>query len=183
MNLQRRQPRDADHPSRWPTRMRCLRRSGAVWLRGPPSPQPRRPLGLLHPSRRGSSPERDKTMTMDHDIATSDFAALKLRKARPYLRESPTPTKTRKETGRGLLPPLSPGFRNANASPTGALSPTSGQVAPPQPSAGRSLGLFVGSIRNPNRRRSIDSKYALDAGAVSRLSFQLWISNPRIRTS
>ena len=31
--------------------------------------------------------------------------------------------------------------------------------------------------------RAIDSKYALDAGAASRLSFQQWISNPRIRTS
>ena len=32
-----------------------------------------------------------------------------------------------------------------------------------------------GSIRNPNRRSSIDSKYALDARAVSRLSFErLW---------
>src|ERR1700722_11006438 len=58
--------------------MRCLRRSSAVRLRGPPFPQPRRPLGLLRPSRHGSSPERDKTMTMDHDTATSDFAALKL---------------------------------------------------------------------------------------------------------
>src|ERR1700733_3813213 len=74
-----RRPSAADHPSRWPTRMRCLRRPSAVRLRGPPFPQPRRPLGLLRPSRLGSSPERDKTMTMDHDIATSDFAALNLR--------------------------------------------------------------------------------------------------------
>ena len=37
-------------------------------------------------------------------------------------------------------------------------------------------------FRNPNRRSSIDSKYALDARAVSRLSFEPWMSNPRIRT-
>ncbi len=46
----------------------------------------------------------------------------------------------------------------------------------------RFRGLSVGSIRNPNRRSSIDSKYALDARAVSRLSFEPWMSNPRIRT-
>ena len=34
-----------------------------------------------------------------------------------------------------------------------------------------------------NRRSSIDSKYALDARAVSRLSFEPWTSKPRIRTS
>jgi hypothetical protein len=79
MNLHRRQRRRRRPSSRWPTRMRCLRRPSAVRLRGPPFPQPRRPLGLLRPSRLGSSPERDKTMTMDHDIATSDFAALNLR--------------------------------------------------------------------------------------------------------
>ena len=39
-----------------------------------------------------------------------------------------------------------------------------------------------GSIRNPNRRSSIDSKYALDARAISRLSFELWTSKPRIPT-
>jgi predicted DNA-binding WGR domain protein len=50
--------------------------------------------------------------------------------------------------------------------------PTYGQVAAPLPSAERFRGLSVGSIRNPNRRRSIDSKYALDARAVSRLSFE-----------
>ena len=33
-----------------------------------------------------------------------------------------------------------------------------------------------------NRRSSIDSKYALDARAVSRLSFEPWMNNPRIRT-
>jgi hypothetical protein len=52
-------------------------------------------------------------------------------------------------------------------------------------SAGTALrfrGLSVGSIRNPNRRSSIDSKYALDARAVSRLTFEPWMSNPRIRT-
>jgi hypothetical protein len=59
----------------------------------------------------------------------------------------------------------------------------SGQFARRSPSAGRFRGLSVGSIRNPNRRSSIDSKYALDARAVSRLSFQLWTSKPRIRTS
>jgi Na+/serine symporter len=63
------------------------------------------------------------------------------------------------------------------------LSPTSGQVAVPQRSAERFRSLSVELIRNPNRRRSIDSKYALDARAVSRLSFELWTSKPRIRTS
>ena len=63
------------------------------------------------------------------------------------------------------------------------LSPTFGQAGAPQPSAERFRGLSVGSIRNPNRRSSIDSKYALDARAVSRLSFELWTSKPRIRTS
>lgn len=63
------------------------------------------------------------------------------------------------------------------------LSAHPGQVAAPQSSAGRFRSLPVGSIRNPNRRRSIDSKYALDGCAVSRLSFQLWTSKPRIWTS
>jgi predicted DNA-binding WGR domain protein len=45
-------------------------------------------------------------------------------------------------------------------------------VTAPQPWAERFRDLSVRSIRNPNRRRSIDSKYALDARAVSRLSFQ-----------
>ena len=61
--------------------------------------------------------------------------------------------------------------------------PRRGKVAAPQPSAERFRGLSVGSIRNPNRRRSIASKYALDARAVSRLSFELWTSKPRIPTS
>ena len=64
-----------------------------------------------------------------------------------------------------------------------SLSPTSGQVAAPQPSAEPFRGLSVGSIRNPKWRSSIDSKYALDARAVSRLNFELWTSKPRIRTS
>jgi hypothetical protein len=60
--------------------------------------------------------------------------------------------------------------------------PRSSKLARRSPSAGRFRGLSVGSIRNPNRRSSIDSKYALDARAVSRLSFEPWMSNPRIRT-
>ena len=45
-------------------------------------------------------------------------------------------------------------------------------------------GLSVGSIRNPNRAQvKLIQKYALDARAVSRLSFELWTSKPRIRTS
>ena len=61
--------------------------------------------------------------------------------------------------------------------------PTSGHVAAPRPSVERFHGLSVETIRNQNRRSSIDSKYALDARAVSRLSFELWMSKPRIRTS
>jgi hypothetical protein len=60
--------------------------------------------------------------------------------------------------------------------------PRSSKLARRSPSAGRFRGLSVGSIRNPNRRSSIDSKYALDARAVSRLSFEPWMSNRRIRT-
>ena len=87
--------------------MRCLRRSSAVRLRGSPFPQPRGPLGLLRPSRHGSSPERDKTMIMDHDIATNDFAALKLSGRRVLTSaRSPTPTKISRGDGQG--PPASP---------------------------------------------------------------------------
>jgi hypothetical protein len=60
--------------------------------------------------------------------------------------------------------------------------PRSSKLARRSPSAGRFRCLSVGSIRNPNRRSSIDSKYALDGRAVSRLSFEPWMSNPRIRT-
>ena len=102
--------------------MRCLRRSSAVRLRGSPSPQPRRPLGRLHPSRHGSSPERDKSMIMDHDIAMDDCAALKLREGASLLPQEPDSMKISEGTGKGLPPPLSPGFRNANASPTGATA-------------------------------------------------------------
>src|SRR3984885_4662951 len=101
-----RRPSAADHPSRWPTRMRCLRRSSAVRLRGPPFPQPRRPLGLLRPSRHGSSPERDKTMTMDHDTATSDFAALKLTEGVSLQLQEPDSHEDQRGAGRGLLPPV-----------------------------------------------------------------------------
>ena len=66
-------PCDADHPSRWPTGMRYLRRSVAVRLRGSRLKQPRGTLGLLRPSRRGSSLKRDNAMIMDHDIARDDY--------------------------------------------------------------------------------------------------------------
>jgi hypothetical protein len=49
--------------------------------------------------------------------------------------------------------------------------------------ADRFRGLFpFVSIRNPYRRRSIDSEYALDARAVSGVSFQPWSRKPTIRT-
>ena len=86
--------------------MRCLRRSSAVRLRGPPFPQPRRPLGLLRPSRHGSSPERDKTMTMDHDTATSDFAALKLTEGASLPLQEPDSHEDQGGDGQG--PPASP---------------------------------------------------------------------------
>ena len=86
--------------------MRCLRRSSAVRLRGPPFPQPRRPLGLLRPSRHGSSPERDKTMTMDHDTATSDFAALKLTEGASLPLQEPDSHEDQRGDGQG--PPASP---------------------------------------------------------------------------
>ena len=98
--------------------MRCLRRSSAVRLRGSPFPQPRRPLGLLRPSRRGSSPERDKSMIMDHDIATDDFAALKLREGASLLPQEPTPTK------------ISEGRAGASCLP---CRPASATRTPPQP--------------------------------------------------
>ena len=94
------------HPSRWPTRMRCLRRSGAVRLRGSPFTQPLRPLGLLRPSRRGSSPERDRTMTMDQDIATSDFAALKRREGASLPPREPESHEDQRRDGQGS--PASP---------------------------------------------------------------------------
>jgi hypothetical protein len=102
--------------------MRSLWRSSAVWLRGSPVRQPRRPLGLLRPSRHGSSPERDNNMIIDHDIARNDCAHSNSGKAHPYLCRSPTPTKISQRTGGGLPPPRTPGFRNANASPTGAMA-------------------------------------------------------------
>ena len=52
------------------------------------------------------------------------------------------------------------------------LSPTSGQAAALAPSAERFHGLSVGSIRKLNRRRLIDSKYALDVRSVSRLKLR-----------
>jgi len=260
--------------------MRCLRRSSAVRLRGSPFPQPRGPLGLLRPSRRGSSPERDTTMKMDQDIAMDDCAALKLRESASLLPQEPEshedqrgdgqgpsaspvawlPQRDAAPTGRRLHPegarwrsedlppnkrlcrwsPWRDFHRHAKggrdlpladeqfrdrcvARPTArrpargirrrihgrALCrrgsnrrnythihcfdntlqfinvfsrPRSSTLARRSPSAGRFRGLSVGSIRNPNRRRSFDSKYALDARAVSRLSFEPWMSNPRIRT-
>jgi hypothetical protein len=45
----------------------------------------------------------------------------------------------------------------------------------------RRAATFGRALSRPVGR--IDSKYALDAGAVSRLSFEPWTSRPRIRTS
>jgi hypothetical protein len=61
-------------------------------------------------------------MKMDQDIAMDDCAALKLRKGASLLPQEPDSTKISEGTGKGLPPPLSPGFRNANASPTGATA-------------------------------------------------------------
>jgi hypothetical protein len=86
--------------------MRSLWRSGAVWLRGSPVRQPRRPLGLLRPSRHGSSPERDNNMIMDHDIARNDCAALELREGASLPLQEPDSHEDQPEDGRG--PPASP---------------------------------------------------------------------------
>src|SRR5580704_4044008 len=91
--------------------MRCLQRSSAVRLRSSPFRKPRGPLGLLRPSRRGSSPERDTTMKMDQDIAMDDCAALKLRKGASLLPQEPDSMKISEGTGKGLPPPLSPRSR------------------------------------------------------------------------
>ena len=120
--------------------MRCLRRSSAVRLRGSPFPQPRGPLGLLRPSRRGSSPERDKTMNMDHDIAMDDCAALKLRKARPYFPKSPNSHEDQRGDGQG--PPRLP-CRPASATRT---SPQPARRLHPEGARRRSEDL------PPNRR-------------------------------
>ena len=61
-------------------------------------------------------------MTMDHDIATSDFAALNLREGVSLPLQEPDSHEDQRGDGQGLPPPLSPGFRNANASPTGAAA-------------------------------------------------------------
>ena len=63
-------------------------------------------------------------MKMDQDIAMDDCAALKLRKGASLLPQEPDSTKISEGTGKGLPPPLSPGFRNANASTTGATGYT-----------------------------------------------------------
>src|SRR3984957_16195342 len=102
--------------------MRGLRCSSVVRLRGSPFPQPRGPLGLLRPSRRGSSPERDKSMIMDHDIAMDDCAALKLRESASLLPQEPDSHEDQRGNGQGPPASPSPGFRNANASPTGATA-------------------------------------------------------------
>jgi hypothetical protein len=86
--------------------MRCLQRSSAVRLRGSPFPQPRGPLGLLRPSRHGSSLERDKSMIMDHDIAMDDCAALKLRESASLLPQDPDSHEDQR--GDGQRPPASP---------------------------------------------------------------------------
>jgi hypothetical protein len=89
--------------------MRSLWRSSAVWLRGSPVRQPRRPLGLLRPSRHGSSPERDNNMIMDHDIARNDCAALELREGASLPLQEPDSHEDQPEDGRG--PPASPDAR------------------------------------------------------------------------
>ena len=61
-------------------------------------------------------------MIMDHDIARNDCAALELREGASLPPQEPDSTKISQRTGRGLPPPRSPGFRNANASPTGAMA-------------------------------------------------------------
>jgi hypothetical protein len=63
-------------------------------------------------------------MTMDHDTAMDDCAALKLRESASLLPQEPDSHEDQRGDGQGLLPPLSPGFRIANASPTGvAVTP------------------------------------------------------------
>jgi hypothetical protein len=86
--------------------MRCLRCPSAVRLRGSPFPQPRRPLGLLRPSRRGSTPERDKSIIMDHDIAMDDCTALKPRESASLLPQEPNSREDQRGDGQG--PPASP---------------------------------------------------------------------------
>jgi hypothetical protein len=86
--------------------MRCLRRSGAVRLRGSPFPQPRGPLALLRPSRRGSSPQRDKSMIMDHHIAMDDCAELKLSESASLMPQEPDSHEDQRGDGQG--PPASP---------------------------------------------------------------------------
>jgi hypothetical protein len=65
-----------------------------------------RAVGLLRPSRRGSSPERDKSMIMDHDIARDDCAALKLRESASLLPQEPDSHEDQRGNGQG--PPASP---------------------------------------------------------------------------
>src|ERR1700722_7881047 len=81
--------------------MRGLRCSSVVRLLGLPFPQPRGPLGLLRPSRRGSSPERDNTMIMDHDIARNDCAALELREGASLPPQEPDSHEDQPEDGQG----------------------------------------------------------------------------------
>jgi hypothetical protein len=61
-------------------------------------------------------------MIMDHDIAMDDRAALKLREGASLPPQEPDSHEDQRRDRQGLLPPLSPGFRDANASPTGVAA-------------------------------------------------------------
>ena len=64
---------------------------------------------MFRPSRRGSSPERDKTMIMDHEVAMEDCAALNLKEGASLLPQEPDSDEDQRGDGQG--PPASPGAR------------------------------------------------------------------------
>jgi hypothetical protein len=61
---------------------------------------------MFRPSRRGSSPERDKTMIMDHEVAMEDCAALNLKEGASLLPQEPDSDEDQRGDGQG--PPASP---------------------------------------------------------------------------
>jgi hypothetical protein len=61
-------------------------------------------------------------MIMDHEVVMEDCAALNLKEGASLLPQEPDSDEDQRGDGQGPPAPLSPGFRNANASPTGATA-------------------------------------------------------------